>query len=145
MDIVDPVEKSKAGNRFMLVFTDNATKYPDVFPLTSVKPKAVAFALVQFFSRLCFPREILTDQTFMSTLLKQLYQLLGIKSVQTTPHYLQTDGLTERFNQTFKQMFLKFVSDTRSNWDQWLPQGREGPINVLQIDFFISGNRKDLS
>lgn len=57
----------------------------------------------------------------MSNLLKQVYQLLGIKSVRTTPYHPQTDGLTERFNQTLKQMLRKFVNETGSDWDQWLP------------------------
>lgn len=123
MDIVGPVEKSKAGNRYMLVITDYATKYPEVFPLKSIKAKTVAFSLIQFFSRVGFPSEILTDQgtNFMSVLLKQVYKLLGIRSMRTTPYHPQTDGLTERFNQTLKQMLRKFVDDTGSDWDQWLP------------------------
>uniref|UniRef100_A0A667YIB5 Gypsy retrotransposon integrase-like protein 1 n=1 Tax=Myripristis murdjan TaxID=586833 RepID=A0A667YIB5_9TELE len=123
MDIVGPVERSRAGNRFMLVITDYATKYPEVFPLKSIKARHIAFCLVQFFSRVGFPREILTDQgtNFMSTLLKQVYQLLGIKGLRTTPYHPQTDGLTERFNQTLKQMLRKFVNETGSDWDQWLP------------------------
>ncbi|XP_063334795.1 uncharacterized protein si:ch211-282j22.3 isoform X2 [Pelmatolapia mariae] len=123
MDIVGPLERSKAGNRYMLVVTDYATKYPEVFPLRSIKAKAVALCLIQFFSRVGFPREILTDRgtNFMSTLLKQVYQLLGIKSLRTTPYHPQTDGLTERFNQTLKQMLRKFVNETGTDWDQWLP------------------------
>ncbi|XP_023814763.2 uncharacterized protein LOC111947970 [Oryzias latipes] len=123
MDVVGPVEKSKAGNRYMLVITDYATKYPEVFPLKCVKAKAVAFSLVQFFSRVGFPREILTDRgtNFMSNLLKQVYQLLGVRNLRTTPYHPQTDGLTERFNQTLKQMLRKFVNETGSDWDQWLP------------------------
>ena len=71
MDIVGPVEKSKTGNRYMLVIADYATNYPEVFPL-----KSVAFSLIQFFSRVGFPCEILTDQgtNFMSVLLKQVYK-----------------------------------------------------------------------
>lgn len=42
----------------MLVITDHATKYIEVFPLKSVKAKSVAFCLVQFFSRVGFPQEI---------------------------------------------------------------------------------------
>ncbi len=57
----------------------------------------------------------------MSNLLKQVYQLLGIKSLRTTPYHPQTDGLTERFNQTLKQMLRKFVDETGRDWDQWLP------------------------
>ncbi|XP_042071507.1 uncharacterized protein LOC121812727 [Haplochromis burtoni] len=123
MDIVGPVERSKAGNRYMLVVTDYATKYPEVFPLKSIKAKPIAFCLVQFFARVGFPREILTDQgtNFMSTLLKQVYQLLGIRSLRTSPYHPQTDGLTERFNQTLKQMLRKFVNDSGNDWDQWLP------------------------
>lgn len=123
MDVVGPVERSRSGNRFMLVITDYATRYPEVFPLRSVKAKPVATSLVQLFSRVRFPAEILTDQgtNFMSTLLKQVYQLLGIKSLRTTPYHPQTDGLTERFNQTLKQMLRKFVSETGRDWDQWLP------------------------
>ncbi|XP_068069442.1 uncharacterized protein isoform X2 [Danio rerio] len=123
MDIVGPVEKSSLGNRFLLVITDYATRYPEVFPLKSMKAKNVATCLIQFCSRVGLPREILTDQgtNFMSTLLKQVYQLLGIKSLRTTPYHPQTDGLTERFNQTLKQMLRKFVDETGKNWDQWLP------------------------
>ncbi|XP_026050763.1 uncharacterized protein LOC113037671 [Carassius auratus] len=123
MDVVGPVERSRSGNRFMLVITDYSTRYPEVFPLKSVKAKPVATSLVQLFSRVGFPAEILTDQgtNFMSTLLKQVYQLLGIKSLRTTPYHPQTDGLTERFNQTLKQMLRKFVSETGEDWDQWLP------------------------
>lgn len=69
MDVVGPVERSRSGNRFMLVITDYATRYPEVFPLRSVKAKLVAISLVQLFSRVGFPTEILTDQgtNFMST------------------------------------------------------------------------------
>jgi len=90
----------------MLVITDYAIEYPEVFPLRCIKAKMVAFCLVQLFSRVGFPHEILTDRgtDFMSSLLKQVYQLIGIKSLRTTPYHPQTDGLTERFNQTLKQI-----------------------------------------
>ncbi|KAK7912657.1 hypothetical protein WMY93_012868 [Mugilogobius chulae] len=50
-----------------------------------------------------------------------VYQLLGIRRLRTTPYHPQTDGLTERFNQTLKQMLRKFVNNTGTDWDQWLP------------------------
>lgn len=40
MDIVGPLERSKAGNCYMLVVTDYATKYPEVFPLRSIKSQS---------------------------------------------------------------------------------------------------------
>lgn len=107
----------------MLVITDYATRYPEVFPLKTVKAKSIAFCLVQFFARVGFPKEILTDQgtNFMSKLLRDVYKLLGIKGIQMTPYHPQKDGLTERFNQTLKQMLRKFINDTETDWGQWLP------------------------
>lgn len=73
-----------------------------------------------FFSRIGFLQEILTDQgtDFMSKLLDKcildVYCLLGIKGLRTTPHHPQTDGLTEQFNETLKQMLSKFVNETGS-------------------------------
>lgn len=118
------MDKRKLGSRFMVVATDYATKYSEVFPLKPVKAKAVASCLVQFFfSRVGFPKEILTDEgtNFMSNLLKDGYQLLGIRGLRTTLYHPQTEGLTERFNQRLKQMLCKFVDETGSDWDQWLP------------------------
>ncbi|XP_047207449.1 protein NYNRIN-like [Girardinichthys multiradiatus] len=49
MDIVGPLEKSHTGYRYMLVVTDYATKYPEVFPLKTIKAKAVAFSFNSYF------------------------------------------------------------------------------------------------
>ena len=57
----------------------------------------------------------------MSKLLKDVYKLIGIRGLGTTPYHPQTDGLTERFNQTLKKMLHKFIKETGSDWDQWLP------------------------
>ncbi len=123
MDVVGPLERSKNGNRYILVICDYATKYPEAFPLRNIKARQVANCLVQLFSRVGIPREVLTDQgtNFMSLLLKRVYQLLGIRAIKTTPYHPQTDGLVERFNQTLKSMLRKFVSKSGSDWDQWLP------------------------
>ena len=62
----------------------------------------LALLLVQLFSRVGILREILTDQgtNFMSQLLKELYNLLHISQIRTSPYHLQTNSLVERFNKT---------------------------------------------
>jgi len=123
MDIVGPLERSSSGNRYILVICDYATRYPEAFPLRSFKARQVANCLIQLFLRVGVPREVLTDcwTNFLFKLLQQVYQLLGVKGIKTTPYHPQTDGLVERFNQTLKNMLRKFVSSTGSDWDQWLP------------------------
>ena len=123
MDVVGPLERSSSGNRFILVIGDYATKYVEAFPLRKVKSRQVVNCLIQLFSRVGVPREIISDQgtNLTSKFVKEVYRLLGIKGIRTTPYHPQTDGMVERFNKTLKAMLRKFVSDTGADWDQWLP------------------------
>ncbi len=57
---------------------------------------------------------------FMSRTIRELYGLLGIKSVLTSVYHPQTDGLVERFNRTLKTMIRKFIHEDAKNWDKWL-------------------------
>ncbi|XP_053333593.1 uncharacterized protein LOC128507002 [Clarias gariepinus] len=123
MDIVGPLEKSSAGHQYILVVSDYATRYPEAFPLRSTTTSKIINALVQQFSRVGIPEEILTNQgtNFTSRLMKLLHQQLGITAIKTSPYHPQTDGLVEHFNQTLKNILRKFVSDTGRDWDKWLP------------------------
>ena len=123
MDIVGPLVKSSSGCQYILVLSDYATRFPEAFPLRSITAPAVLRALIQLFSRVGIPDEILTDQgtNFTSRLMQLFQQQLGIKAIKTTPYHPQTDGLVERFNQTLKRMLQKFVDDTGKDWDRWLP------------------------
>ena len=68
------------------------------------------------------PEEILADQgtNFTSQLLWEVYRLLQIKPIQTTPYHPQTDGLVERFNSTLKSMLRKSVDEEGKDWDRLL-------------------------
>ena len=123
MDIVGPLPKTSAGHQYILVVSDYATRFPEAFPLRRFTAAVVAEKLLELFTRHGIPKEILTDQgtNFMSCLLKELYKMLGVKSIRTTPYHPQTDGLVERFNQTLKQMLRKVMSEEGRNWDRMLP------------------------
>ncbi len=122
MDLIGPLERSARGHRFALVLVDYATRYPEAVALRSISAKSVAEALFRIISRVGIPKEILTDQgtAFMSRTIRELYELLGIKSVRTSVFHPQTDGLVERFNRTLKTMIREFVHEDAKNWDKWL-------------------------
>ncbi|XP_051982168.1 zinc finger protein 638-like isoform X1 [Xyrauchen texanus] len=122
MDLVGPLERTARGHRFVLVLVDYATRYPEAVPLRNISVRSVAEALLKIISRVGIPKEILTDQgtTFMSRTLRELYKLLGIKSIQTSVCHPQMDGLVEQFHQTLKSVIFKFVHDDAWNWDKWL-------------------------
>ncbi|XP_073764991.1 uncharacterized protein [Danio rerio] len=122
MDLIGPLERSARGHRFALVLVDYATRYPEAVVLRNISAKSVAEALFCIISRVGIPKEILTDQgtAFMSRTMRELYGLLGIKSIRTSVYHPQTDGLVERFNRTLKSMIRKFVHEDAKNWDKWL-------------------------
>jgi len=97
MDIVGPLSCSKRGNQYILVVWDYATRYPEAMAIRKIDAGVVAEKLIQIFSRSGIPREIFSDQctNFMSQLLKELYNLLHIQPIHTSPHHPQTDGLVE--------------------------------------------------
>lgn len=123
MDIIGPLPRSRSGNRYVLVVCDYGTKYPEAIPLRSIEAETIAEKLLKIFSRVGIPHEILTDQgiNFQSQLLRELYRLLHIETLRTSPYHPQTDGLVERFNQTLKSMLRKTATQDGKDWDRLIP------------------------
>ena len=89
MDIVGPLPRSSSGDKYILVVCDYATRYPEAVAMKSVMAEYVAEELISIFARVGIPQEILTDQgsNFMSNLLAELYRLLQIKPIRTSPYH----------------------------------------------------------
>ena len=123
MDIVGLLPRSRSGNRYVLVICDYATRYPEAIALRSIDAEHVAEELIKVFSWVGVPQEILTDQgsNFTSQLLAELYRLLHVHPIRTSPYHPQTDGLVERFNQTLKAMLRKTATREGKDWDKLLP------------------------
>ena len=61
------------------------------------------------------------DKLFTSNYQKTLIGLLGIKQTMSTAFYLQTDGQTERSNQTLEQYLRYYINSTQNNQVLLLP------------------------
>ena len=62
IDLVGPFgPPSKDDHRYILTLVDFATRYPEAVPLKNIDTETVAEALVDIFSRLGVPEEILSD------------------------------------------------------------------------------------
>ena len=121
MDVVGPLTRSSSGHKYILVCY-YATRYPEAIPMKAVDAEHVAEELVTMFSGVGVPSEILTDQgtNFMSKQLSELYRLLHVQRIRTSPYHPQTDGLVERFNGTLKSMLHKTAVKGK-DWDKLLP------------------------
>ena len=64
-----------------------ATRYPEAVPLKNIDTEMVAESLVNIFSHLGVPQEILSDHgtQFASDCMKEVTQLLSIKHITATP------------------------------------------------------------
>ena len=52
--------------------------------------------------------------------MKELYKVMGIKGNPSTAYHPQTDGQTERANQSVKEFLTMFVNDKQDDWSDWL-------------------------
>ncbi|XP_050780327.1 uncharacterized protein LOC127034950 [Gopherus flavomarginatus] len=124
MDIVGPLSKTtRSGKKYILVVVDFATRYPEAVALSSIEADTVADALLTIFSRVGFPKEVLTDQgsNFMSALLRSLWQKCGVQHNWASAYHPQSNGLVERFNGTLKIMLKTFINQHPQDWNKYLP------------------------
>jgi len=123
VDLVGPLfPVSDNGYRYILTLVDYATRYPEAVPMKFITAHDVAEALVNIYSRLGVPTEILSDQgtQFMSEVMKQVNKLLGVNAMRSSPYHPQCNGLVERFNGTLKKMLQRMCSERPKDWDRYI-------------------------
>ena len=107
MDYMGPIKETDRGNKHILVLMDHFTKWCQAFPTKDQKASTVARILVSSVFSRCGPPTVLhSDQgrNFDSTLMYEIYQLMGIKKTRTTAYHPQCDGLVERQNRTLQNI-----------------------------------------
>ena len=61
VDLIGPIDPpSEAGHRYILTLVDYATRYLEAVPLKRIGAETVAEALVDIYSRLGIPEEVLS-------------------------------------------------------------------------------------
>ncbi|KAL8576640.1 hypothetical protein ACOMHN_025115 [Nucella lapillus] len=134
IDLIGPIAPcSGRGHRYILTMVDYATRYPEAVALKRVETEVVAEGLVEVFSRVGVPSEVLSDRgtQFTSGVMKEVSRLLGVTQLHTTPYHPQGNGLVKRFNGTLKRMLKKLCEERPTDWDRYIPAAlfayREAP------------------
>ena len=101
---------------------DYATRYSEAVPLKNIDTKTVAEALLDIYSRLGIPEEVLSDQgtQFVSSCMQEMSRLLSINRQTTTPYHPICNGLVERFNGTLKKMLRRLCSEQPRQWHRFI-------------------------
>ena len=91
--------------------------------MTSIETERVAEALVEMFSRVGIPDEMLTDcgSQLTAEVMKEVSRLLSLQQLTTTPYHPMCNGLVERFHATMKQMLRRMCAERPKDWDKYPP------------------------
>ncbi|XP_068232999.1 uncharacterized protein [Palaemon carinicauda] len=143
IDIVGPLNPSTSeGHRFILTMIDYATGFPEAIPMKTITTVDVADALMQIFSRVGIPKEIISDRgkQFTSELMEHVYQMLGVKPLFTTPYHPAGNGRCERQHSVLKSILKKLCHLQPREWHRYLPCAlfamREIPSDTLGFSPF---------
>ena len=124
VDLIGPVAPvSENGNRYILTVVDFATRYPEAVALPKIETERMAEALLDIFSRVGFPKEILSDRggQFTSDMMAEVCRLVSIKQLFTTAWHPMCNGLCEKINGTLKSMLKRMCQERPKDWDRYLP------------------------
>src|SRR6059058_1662492 len=124
IDFVGPLERTRKGNKYILVVTDYLTKWPEAKPMRDATAEnVVKFIYEGIICRHRCPKIIMSDRGthFRNKLVEGLCEKFKIKHKLSSPYHPQTNGLVERFNRTLCESLAK-VSERENQWDEYLEQ-----------------------
>ena len=109
--LISPV--SDRGKRYILTIVDYATRYPEAVALSTIDTETVSEALLDIYSRVGVPKEVLTDMgtQFTSEVMKEVGRLLSLKQMTSTPYHPICNGLVEKSNGTLKLMLKRLCAE----------------------------------
>lgn len=86
------------------------------------------------------PKDIISDRDsrFTAKLWAEFLRLVGVKSRMSTAFHPQTDGQTERLNQSLEAYLRSFVNYEMSNWEELLPMAEFAYNNASSASSGIS-------
>ena len=121
MDLLGPFPPTENGSTNILVITDRFSKLAQVTPLASTTAPAVANAFIEnWVIPYWLPVSMLTDNgpQFVAKFFEAVCLTLGLKHVTTTAYHPQTNGQTERYNQTLATRLRIYTDRNNSDWDR---------------------------
>lgn len=124
IDLFGPLPLTPAGNRWVVVAIDHASRYVECAALPSGSSEEIArFFIHHILLRHGAPRVLVSDRgrSFLAQLLQDIFAACSVVHKPTSAYHPQTNGLTERFNHTLADMLACYISAHHDNWDTVLP------------------------
>ena len=124
VDVLGPFPTSERGNKYVVIFTDYFTKWPEAFAIECADAATTARLFVEeILCRHSAPRKLLSDRgkNFLAKVVKGICQMVNTSKVNTTSYHPECDGFVERFNHTLTTIISMYVSEHQKDWDLFIP------------------------
>jgi len=85
VDILGPLPVTWKGNRYIVVFVEYLTKWPEIFPVKNIEAITIAPLITdEIIPRHGAPRTLLSDRgsNFLSAIVKEVCSLYSIKKIK---------------------------------------------------------------
>lgn len=115
---------SSRGMAYIIVATEYLTKWVEAKAVRSNDAKnAAVFLFENVITRFGVPKILVSDRGthFLNEVIEAMTERFQIDHRKTTPYHPQTNGQTERVNQTLGTILRKTVRDSKRDWDVKLP------------------------
>lgn len=113
-----------------LIIIDAKTKYPVIYPTTSLSSKSTMNLLEETFAHFGYPHAIVSDNatSFSSDEFQTYLNERGIVHLHGAPYHPATNGMAERMVATFKQSLRKSSLLPKQALNEFLMQYRRTPL-----------------
>jgi transposase InsO family protein len=124
LDIVGPLTETEKGNKYILTFQDDLSKYVVAVPIRQQDAETVAREFVtNVVLKYGIPSIVQTDQSsnFLSEVFKNTCRLLRIRKIQSTAFHPKSQGSLERSHRVLAEYLRHYIRQDQSNCDEWVP------------------------
>ena len=119
-DLIGPFPRTPRGNRYILVVTDQFSKWVEIIAIPDQTAETTARTILnEVIARFGSPISIHSDlgSNYESRIFRELCDLLEIKKSRTSVRNPKGNGQTERFNKTLIHMIRAYLTGEQNNWD----------------------------
>jgi transposase InsO family protein len=124
LDIVGPIPETQKGNRYILTFQDDLSKFTIAISIRKQDAETISREFVtHVILKYGIPDAVQTDQgaNFLSEIFKNTCKMLRIKKIQSTAFHSESRGGLERSHRVLTEYLCHYVRDDQTNWDEWVP------------------------
>ena len=119
VDCLGPFPESYSGNRYVVVFSDYLTRWPEAFTVSTIDAHVIAKLLInEIFCCHGSPKTLLSDRgkNFLSKLIREVCKLLRTDKLNTSPYHPERMALLSVLIVIFPSRYQCTSPQTKKIW-----------------------------